>query len=69
MPRKPTGKQLHLKGKKVKEIALSADIVDEEVARLGEQRLHEMYSAGAKDLTDADRSDRELWLGNYSNRQ
>lgn len=47
---------------------LIRDIVAEYVARLREQRLHEMYSAGAKDLTDADRSDRELWLGAYSNR-
>lgn len=43
-------------------------IIDEYVARLREQKLHEMYSAGAKDMSDADRSDRELWLSAYSNR-
>lgn len=53
----------------MKEVGLWADMVDEYVARLREQRLHEMYSAGAKDSTDADRSDRELWLGAYSGRQ
>lgn len=42
--------------------------IDEYVARLREQKLHEMYSAAAKDMSDADRSDRELWLGAYSNR-
>ncbi len=47
---------------------LIRQVINEYVARLREQKLHEMYSAGAKDLTDADRSDRELWLRAYSNR-
>ncbi len=47
---------------------LIRQVIDEYVARVREQKLHEMYSAGAKDLTDADRSDRELWLSAYSNR-
>lgn len=47
---------------------LIRQVIDEYVARLREQRLHEMYSAGAKDLADADRSDRELWLSAFSNR-
>lgn len=47
---------------------LIRQVIDEYVARLREQKLHEMYSAGAKDMSDADRSDRELWLSAYSNR-
>ena len=47
---------------------LIREVIDEYVARLREQKLHEMYSAGAKDMSDADRSDRELWLSAYSNR-
>lgn len=44
-------------------------VINEYVAGLREKKLHEMYSAGAKDLNDEDRSDRELWLATYSNRQ
>lgn len=40
-----------------------------ESPRIREQRLNEMYTAGLKDLTDADRSDRELWLAAYTGRQ
>lgn len=47
---------------------LIRQVIDDYVARLREQKLHEMYSAGAKDMSDADRSDRELWLSAYSNR-
>lgn len=47
---------------------LIRQVIYEYVARLREQKLHEMYSAGAKDMSDADRSDRELWLNAYSNR-
>ena len=47
---------------------LIRQVIDEYVARLREQKLHEMYSAGAKDMSAADRSDRELWLSAYSNR-
>lgn len=44
------------------------EVIREYVTKLREQKLHEMYSAGAKDLNEEDRSDRELWIGAYSNK-
>lgn len=44
------------------------EVISEHVTKLREQKLHEMYSAGAKDLNEEDRSDRELWIGAYSNK-
>lgn len=44
------------------------EVISEHVSKLREQKLLEMYSAGAKELNEKDRSDRERWIGAYSNK-
>lgn len=44
------------------------EVISEHVSKLREQKLLKMYSAGAKELNEEDRSDRERWIGAYSNK-